>query len=415
MEGDDIAVAQAKLRPTFAMVADANYLNQVETLLKSIYYHVPQAACYVINGDLPDRWFKRLRSRIQDFGGELHDCKIDPHRFDHLPTLQGISAIAYARFLVADLVPADRVVYLDVDTLVTADLQPLFSLDLAGKPIAAAYDMVGETGVDPDHFNSGVMVLDLKARREQGITSDLLAYLDQRGDQITFQDQQVLNEFFGHNFTRIDKRYNFMLMDQWQTMYDTPGYSQLSLDPLPAVIHYIGFRKPWKYKSMGRTHDLWWAYRDLEWTQIRDKWQLAPTASLQVPADSRPMLLNLTNVMEVEGLEELLQRLPDYRIVVTAWTAVGSALQRLRSYDNFELIEGITPPLLEELEKQAQGYLDTNYGEKLSVIRDWAAQADVPVFGFEDQDNLAKALVVPTRDIDAMADLIRNTIPREEN
>ena len=402
------------MQPVFAMACDANYLPQLETLLKSIYLNVPNATCYVLNGDLPAQWFKRVRRRLVPFGGQIFDCKIDAQRFAAYPTVFEISPITYARFLVPEVVPAARVLYLDVDTLVTADVSPLFELDLKANVIGAACNMEAATGKQPDRFNSGVLLIDCEAWRKQAITPALFARLETAPEKVTFADQQVLNEYFAGQFYRLDKTYNFMLMDQWQVSYTTPGYAAVALEPLPAIMHYIGWRKPWRYRAMGRTHRLWWDYRFLEWHQIADKWQLFPTSHLHASRDPRPVILTLTNSYAIEDLEELLQRLPQYLFVVAAYTETAPELGRLRSYDNLELVEMITPEPLAEWLARATLYLDINYGEKDQAFRQQVVAQVLPILGYADQDNVPEAQVIPTRDVDAMVAAIKRVVNQPE-
>ena len=126
------------------------------------------------------------------------------------------------------------------------------------------------------------------------------------------------------------------------------------------------------------------------------------------------MILTLTNSYAIEDLEELLQRLPQYLFVVAAYTETAPELGRLRSYDNLELVEMITPEPLAEWLARATLYLDINYGEKDQAFRQQVVAQGLPILGYADQDNVPEAQVIPTRDVDAMVAAIKRVVNQPE-
>lgn len=97
------------------------------------------------------------------------------------------SALAYARLLAPSLFPQhSRIVYLDADTVLYADVAELYDTDLCGAAVGAVRDTAVLSSLvagyprrqlrklqplglhDPFHyFNSGVLVLDLDRMREE--------------------------------------------------------------------------------------------------------------------------------------------------------------------------------------------------------------------------------------------------------
>lgn len=82
--------------------------------------------------------------------------------------------LSAARFQLAEVLPPDarRCIYLDIDTLVGADLGELFDTDLRGCPVGMVInsgmndtdrDYVRTLGLDADRYcNAGVLLIDLK-------------------------------------------------------------------------------------------------------------------------------------------------------------------------------------------------------------------------------------------------------------
>ncbi len=60
----------------------------------------------------------------------------------------------------------DRLLYLDVDLVITGDLYKVFNYDLEGKDIGMVKDEVGSHWLGKDYCNAGVLLLDLKQLRE---------------------------------------------------------------------------------------------------------------------------------------------------------------------------------------------------------------------------------------------------------
>lgn len=406
-------------RHAFAMVANAKYLRGLETLLKSIYANVPNATCYVANIDLPAQWFKQVRRKVAPFGGQIVDCRFLEGEFDQYPDIVGVPSLTYARFLLPDRVAEDRVLYLDVDTLVTRDVSGLFATDLGENVLAAANNVTSIDGELKNEFNSGVMLIDCVRWRNEGLSSKLFSWMDEHKDEIKFADQQVLNDYFAGHFTTIDKTYNLMIgQDQWATAYKIPGYDQVSVEPYPAIAHYIGPQKPWKYDSAVRLIDLWWDYSTLEWTEIQAKWHNHMAMPTKPAPRTRPLLLTLTESAAIETLEDLAKALPECDFVVAAYTVVAPELARLRQYTNVSIIALVNPPLLAEYLKQTDLYLDINYGSRPGLefdgqgfgVREWAHAYQVPVLQYDDNNDELGDEVLPAGDYQAMAATVRRLL-----
>lgn len=146
------------------------------------------------------------------------------------------SQAMYYRYLLPRLLDADRVIYLDSDTMVRKSLLELHDTDLMGRPIAAARDY-GMTFHMRDHgipiryrgrylsveeycrqaldldisttpyFNSGVLVMDLDEWRRTNLADRLMDYCrDNPG--LTMADQDAGNHILRGDFAELDTRWN---------------------------------------------------------------------------------------------------------------------------------------------------------------------------------------------------------------
>ena len=127
---------------------------------------------------------------------------------------------AYARLFMDELLPdLDRAVYLDSDVSPLTDVSPLLSLTPKVAPVIAAYDLpiMAEGKVrrrlpmmspGSGYFNSGVMVFDLKALREEHTLAEAMRFSVEHPDQCLYVDQDALNVVFNGRWQVMDWRWN---------------------------------------------------------------------------------------------------------------------------------------------------------------------------------------------------------------
>lgn len=186
-------------RKVIALGADIHYLDKVETVIKSVSVHNHEVKFYVFNDDLPSEWFLLMRNRLKVIGSEIINVKKADHnlRDFHLPNAI-LSYATFFRYFIADEVLEDRVLYLDSDIIVNANLDELFFLDLQGYAIAAVQDFDQDGWLTT--FNSGMLLIDAKKWREKKSTQNLLELTAQHHEHV-YGDQGVLNIYFDISVT----------------------------------------------------------------------------------------------------------------------------------------------------------------------------------------------------------------------
>jgi hypothetical protein len=165
--------------------------------------------------------------------------------------------IMFARLLVHQLLPAGyrRIIYIDGDTQVRGDLDPLVEAAipkgrfLACRDPAALFAKLSArwrrrivqdrtaSGFDrpfEDYFNSGVMVIDRDSWPRLAEAS--IAMLELKGAQFRFADQDILNLAVGEHCLLIPNRWNF------------PGFligSEADAATRPSIYHFMSNPRPW--------------------------------------------------------------------------------------------------------------------------------------------------------------------------
>lgn len=177
-----------------------------------------------------------------------------------------------------------RVLYLDCDIMIRHSLSPFFAepfimpessnggtqilrtTDIHSPEalVLAAIDqqtddvcIYNRLNLPPQHdyFNSGVLMLNLPLWRKEGITQQIIRFLENNPEKCLYPDQDALNYVLARRVKYIDPNYNFQEM--WLTM---PHEARIDHNRFPwlknlaegnnvindpAVVHFCSSIKPW--------------------------------------------------------------------------------------------------------------------------------------------------------------------------
>lgn len=274
-----------------ALALDGSYAPWAATVLRSCTLANPHADIafeVVHDGTVADRDCERLAEAASSTRSTIRFHEIPDADLSGLPSTDRFGTSVWLRFFLPDLLAdAPRALYLDSDTLVMADLRPLFETPLDSSPIAAVPNVV-EPGVRPHvralgavypggFFNSGVLLMDLNRMRAEGSTTALLEAADALRDHLIWPDQDVLNKVFAGRWKALHPRWNaqnsFWAWPDWavEVFGETP-LEEARRDP--GVRHFEGpaLCKPWHYLFPYPNADRYravkaqtpWAYLPLE-------------------------------------------------------------------------------------------------------------------------------------------------------
>jgi hypothetical protein len=186
------------------------------------------------------------RIRLASFGWRLHEIDPVEKRPRGVPLFPRYVS-AFTKLRVWELEGYDRVVLLDADTIVLRNVDDLFDR----PPLAAAPDFFL-----PDHFNSGVMVVEPSRRTFDRMMSAVAVTPSYDGG-----DQGFLNGFFDDWYGmpaahRLPVGYNVPNFI-YQFMQAHPGPRE-ELDRTVKIIHYL-VQKPWQARStLTGASAAWW-------------------------------------------------------------------------------------------------------------------------------------------------------------
>lgn len=361
---------------------DYAYIRQIETAIKSLCRHNSHVKVYVLNQDIPQEWFSKIRIYLQEMGGDLIDCKLIGQQFqmNWSNKLPHINHMTFARYFIPDFVTEDKVLYLDSDLIVTGDLTDLFELDLGDNYLAAARSCFG-AGVG---FNAGVLLINNKKWRSETIRQKLIDLTEKEHENVAEGDQSILNMLFKDQYNLLDDKYNFQIgFDAGAAEKNHAFIFEIPLTPLPKILHYISPDKPWKQFSVGRLREEWWKYSFMEWSHIVSSWKekgVFYSADIYKP---KLTCMNLTNSWCVEKIDYLVEQLPEVHFYIAAHTFMSDELKRLSKYQNVTLYPNSFPILVEKLLQSSDIYLDLNLDQKLVYVYDLVKKYNKPMLSFE--------------------------------
>ena len=361
---------------------DYSYIRQIETAMKSLCRHNSHVKIYVLNQDIPQEWFSRLRMYVQEIGGDLIDCKLigSQYTMNWSNKLPHINHMTFARYFIPDFVTEDKVLYLDSDLIVTGDLTDLFGLDLGENYLAAARSCFG-AGLG---FNAGVLLINNKKWKSETIRQKLIELTEKEHKNVKEGDQSILNMSFKDQYSLLEDKYNFQIgFDAGAAEKNHAFIFEIPLTPLPKILHYISPDKPWKQFSVGRLREEWWKYSFMEWSYIVSSWKekgVFYSADIYKP---KLTCMNLTNPWCVEKIDYLVEQLPEVHFYIAAHTFMSDELKRLSKYQNVTLYPNSFPILVEKILKSSDIYLDLNLDQKLVYVYDLVKKYNKPMLSFE--------------------------------
>ena len=245
---------------------DSLYTPHLGVLLKSISrsnrnnkIHV-----HVIGDELSERIKQEVASCVPALQISWYEAK-DHKVLLFKPFLQ-ISRAAYLRLTMAEILPISirKVIYLDADIIVNADLMPLWISDLQDNICGAVIDP-GISSMEfsschglekGNYFNSGVMLIDLEKARASSIFETAIRILEVPDEKLEYADQDALNIVMWNRWLALDPGWNF----QRKFLYDNcAAWKALcpAKTPAPQIIHYTERFKPWQKEEW---HPYAWLY-----------------------------------------------------------------------------------------------------------------------------------------------------------
>lgn len=213
----------------------ANYIEKIKPSIKSLRRFNPKARIFLITEsdscDIED-------AEVIDIRGQEwftpQNCVNYYNQFTY---------VSFMKVLYPTLLPVDKVIHLDGDTIINDSLEPLWKTDLKGKWFGMCQEYRGWYRPFGDkYYNAGVYVANLKQLRKEKIQDTMVDYLRNVKQPWGEQDALVKYGLEQDKFVDIDIRYN---ENQFTGFTDNP-----------AIVHYAGISDWWSNPYISRVEYL---------------------------------------------------------------------------------------------------------------------------------------------------------------
>lgn len=236
-----------------AFSIDDNYSEQLATTIVSILKNDKSNSefnFFVLDNGISEANKQKILKLKSFKTFEISFLPVDGKMFENLPTIYHITSVSYNRLLLSVLINVDKLLFLDCDLLVRADLKELYEQDFENSYACVVKERLSkETYIRKQiknlglkyYFNAGVMLLNLKKIREDFIEEKCFDFIKTSSEKILLMDQCVLNYAFQDNVKFLGKEWNY----QYKLGYSKGLYKIFSKENEIKILHFVGAEKPY--------------------------------------------------------------------------------------------------------------------------------------------------------------------------
>lgn len=213
--------------------------NVYEWLLpsvRSLAEHDPKAKVYILCEDDVFPFDLPIKANIINISQQNFFPEIGAHRTEAFG-----GYINHLKLRYPDILPVNKVIHLDIDTIICDSLADMWKVDVTDKWYAAVpesqkwYRPYGDT-----YFNMGVALINLAQMRKDNAADYMSEFLLTTNQP--YADQNAWNRYADRKAVVLDKRFN-----------ESPVTGKTES---PAIIHYCSIPDWWTNKSMDRAEYL---------------------------------------------------------------------------------------------------------------------------------------------------------------
>lgn len=258
--------------------ADRNYFPYVIVSLRSLLINSQNPQHFVIHFFVDEDtyehhpWFEKLH-RTFHFRYFFYNLSKTSELQDNIKVKAYYTAFACARLCLKEHLPSsiERILYLDVDTIITKDLSSLFENTLENHAIAAVQDLDSskrrknreQLNLDRQHYiNSGVLLINTSQWYKQDIKQSFHTFLSRQAvqDHSHMIDQDFINQTFKGQIKTLPPLFNAMTLVK--PLYESKGYTVCNTQAYPefknnvllknqlVIRHFVGKFKPWQFRRI---------------------------------------------------------------------------------------------------------------------------------------------------------------------
>jgi lipopolysaccharide biosynthesis glycosyltransferase len=243
---------------TVVFAINERFKSAFAATLKSLIDSNPEEffLIYLLYDRLSEEDFEKIQSILSKDQGSLQFIQVNKELFENLPTPLHLPQASYYRLAIPELIPNDKVLYLDSDLLIIGKIRPMWEMDLEENYLAATLEFTNnwhpklpfnqETG----YFNSGVLLINSVLWRKDKLAEKVLDFARKFPSLIHFADQCALNASIDGKFKTLDPKWNFQAFFYERDFLKPEILSTENLNKAkenPQIVHFSGSLKPWHW------------------------------------------------------------------------------------------------------------------------------------------------------------------------
>lgn len=211
-----------------------NVYSWILPSIRSLAAHNPKARVFILAEDDALPFGLPMTAEVINVSKQQYFPKIADHRGEAFGGYINHLKVCYPDFL-----PVNKVIHLDIDTIICDSLTDLWKTDVSGKWFAAVPE--NQTWYRPfgdRYYNMGVALINLAQMRRDGAQAEMVRFLKEGGKP--FADQNAWNKFGAElgKCTELPLRFNESKVT--------------GITSNPGVIHYCAIPDWWVNKEMFR-------------------------------------------------------------------------------------------------------------------------------------------------------------------
>lgn len=269
-----------------AFCFDANYCKQAAVAILSLLdsnkdNNFKYSVYCVIEQDVTEDLQEEMK-KILIGKKSLHSLTFIPNeKNESLYETRGISRAAYTRLRLPELLPnLEKVIYSDIDVIFNGSMRDLWEDNLGDYLLGACIDPLMNQkarwnarankynywkkllfNAQDNYFSSGILSMNLKLLREEGFSSVLDTY---KNEKFEYQDMDIINIAINDRIKPISNKYcvlTGLIMEGYDLAANLgviPKKYVQDIRNSPIIFHFAG-KKPWDDDKVIRGN-IWWSF-----------------------------------------------------------------------------------------------------------------------------------------------------------
>ena len=253
-----------------ALSCNENYAKYTAVTIQSLIENAGPAnryEIYVLHTELKPETMKRLE-KIRGVNYSVRCINVEKFLppAGELFVNEHITKETYYRFCIPEAIVRPKVIYIDCDLVVLADIAELYSQPTNGAAISGINNFMNRgmylyvkdsLKIDPAaYINGGVLLIDTKRYKEEKIKEKFVRLVK---NEYRFLDQDIINVICEGKITLLPDRWNY----QWHNanekrplMAKQAEYNAIAKDP--AILHFTTRHKAWNTPNWALAERFWY-------------------------------------------------------------------------------------------------------------------------------------------------------------